>query len=343
MPAKRDQTVTGTALTAALLLFIAAMTPIPTSAQCVDPGVSRLEAEIARLAALAGGTVGVGAVHLETNRRVYLNGGEAFPMASTYKVPIAVQLFTRIDRGEIGLDTMIALRPSDLHPGSGTLTALFDDPGVILSLRNLTELMLLISDNSATDLVLRTAGGPEAVTARMEELGFSGIRVNRPTLTLIANWVGVERVTPEEWHPDRARELFAETSPEERARAADAFDADPRDTATPEDMAELLAKLWQGDLLTDESTQLLLGIMTRSTTGTARLKGLLPRGTEVAHKTGTIGRTTNDIGIITLPNDAGHVVTVVFVKESEREIPERERAIAHIARAVHDYFLFNPR
>jgi beta-lactamase class A len=82
--------------------------------------------------------------------------------------------------------------------------------------------------------------------------------------------------------------------------------------------------------------------MRRSTTGRARIKGLLPPDTEVFHKTGTIGGTTNDVGIVTLPNEAGHVVTVVLIKESDLEGSERELAIAHIARAIHDYFLFNP-
>ncbi|MEJ0054612.1 MAG: serine hydrolase [Bacteroidota bacterium] len=59
------------------------------------------------------------------------------------------------------------------------------------------------------------------------------------------------------------------------------------------------------------------------------------------HKTGTIGMTTNDVGIITLPNGGGHVVISVFVKSSEKEIPERERAIAEVSRAVYDYFLLN--
>jgi beta-lactamase class A len=63
----------------------------------------------------------------------------------------------------------------------------------------------------------------------------------------------------------------------------------------------------------------------------------------VAHKTGTIGGTTNDVGIISLPDGAGHVAIAVFVKASEKEIPARERAIAEVARAVHDFFLFNPR
>ena len=71
-------------------------------------------------------------------------------------------------------------------------------------------------------------------------------------------------------------------------------------------------------------------------------QGLLPPGTDVAHKTGSIGGTTNDVGIIYLPDRAGHVVTVVFVKESERPTATRESAIAQISRAVYDFFLFDP-
>lgn len=83
--------------------------------------------------------------------------------------------------------------------------------------------------------------------------------------------------------------------------------------------------------------------MRRCRTGEARLRGLLPQGTELAHKTGTIGGTTNDVGIITLPDNAGHVAIAAFVKASEKEVSARERAIAEIARAVHDFFLFQPR
>ena len=142
-------------------------------AQSSDPSLQRLEREIVRISKVAGGTVGASAIHLETGRRVSLNSGDRFPMASSYKVPIAVQLLTRVDQGEIKLDQMIEIKPSDLHPGSGTLTDLFNKPGLALSVRNLLELMLLISDNSATDVVLRLAGGPEAVTARMRALGIA--------------------------------------------------------------------------------------------------------------------------------------------------------------------------
>jgi beta-lactamase class A len=211
----------------------------------------------------------------------------------------------------------------------------------VLSVRNLLELMLLISDNSATDVVLRTAGGSARVTDRMRALGVEGVRVDRPTVRLIADWVGVrlasDVVTPDQW-----RELARATSDSMRRVAGEAFNADPRDTSTPEGMLALLAKVWHGEALSRESTTLLLDILRRVSTGTERLKGMLPPGTMVQHKTGTIGATTNDVGIIELPDDAGHVAIAVFVKGSTKEIPVRERAIAQIARAAYDYFLFNP-
>ncbi|MFO7262243.1 MAG: class A beta-lactamase [bacterium] len=313
------------------------------AAVAADPGLERLEREIARLAELAGGTVGVAAVHLETGRAVYLNRTERFPMASAYKVPIAVELLTRVDRGEVRLDSLIEIRPEDLHPGSGTLTSLFDDPGVILSVHNLLELMLLISDNSATDILLRLAGGAEAVTARMRAVGAEGIRVDRPTSLLIGDWLGVKGLPANgEISPAEFRKLADAVPQAQRDSAAAAFDADPRDTATPEAMARLLERIWRREILSAESTELLLDIMRRCETGEGRIKGMLPPWVEVAHKTGTIGGTTNDVGIISLPADAGHVVTVVFIKESQRPIPERERAIAFIARAIYDDFLFDP-
>ncbi len=68
----------------------------------------------------------------------------------------------------------------------------------------------------------------------------------------------------------------------------------------------------------------------------------MPPDVTVGHKTGTIGATTNDVGIIYLPDGAGHVVTVAFVKDSDLPVPDRERAIAQVSRAIYDFFLFNP-
>lgn len=275
--------------------------------------LKRLENEMARVAQVTDGAVGACALHLETGRLACINAEARFPMASTFKIPIAVALLQRVERGEEKLDRMIELKPDDLHPGSGTLNDLFTKPGVALSIHNLLELMLLISDNSATDVLLREAGGAESVTAVMRKLGVDGINVNRPTNLLIAD-----------------------------ARAdMDALIADPRDTSTPQGMVKLLGLIHAGKTLNPEMTAMLMDILRRCRTGEARLKGMLPKGSVVAHKTGSLRGVSNDVGIIELPDKAGHVALAAFVKGSKGESEIRDRAIAEIARTVHDFFLFD--
>ncbi len=331
------------------ILGVALAAP-PSAAQSTeligsDPGLEYLAAEVERLAEQARGTVGVAAYHLETGRGFTLNGDVRFPMASTYKVPIAVQILSMVDRGELSLHDMIELTEDDIYLTASAISDLLDDPGVQLSIHNLLELMLQISDNIATDVLFREAGGAAAVTGRMAEAGIEGIRVDRTTWALIANWLGRPDVTVEGGiHPDEYRTLLeAERTDDDLAGNNATFNADPRDTATPAAMASLLRKIWEREVLSEESSRLLIDIMYRCRTGEARLKGALPPGTAVAHKTGTIGETTNDVGIIDLPGDAGHVVTVVYIRESKLESnAAMEPVIAQIARAVHDYFVFNP-
>lgn len=329
------------------LVALLALSPgVTTSlfAQNADPNLRRLESEIGRLSTISGGKVGVGIVHLETGRELFVNGAEPFPMASTFKVPVAVELLTRVQAGTVRLDSMITVRPSDLHPGSGTLSGLFNDPGVSLSVHNLLELMLLISDNSATDMVLKVAGGGPAVNARLAALGITGISVDRPTIQLIADIAGVRDLGPETaWSPAAFDSLRRLVTPAQRMAARSAFYQDTRDTATPEGMARLLAKIARGEALRPERTAQLLDIMLRCETGAARLKGLLPPAVPVRHKTGSLGiGVANDVGIIDLPEGAGRLVVAVFVKAAVGDVAAQERAIAQIARAAYDYFTFNP-
>lgn len=317
------------------ILFIALM---PLFA--ADPALERLEHEIDRLSRISGGVAGVSAEHMESGRRISYHGTDPFPMARTFKVPVAVELLAHVDKGEVRLDQMITLEPKNLHPGSGTLTNLFNQPGVILSVRNLLDLMLLISDNSAADLCLRLAGGPAAVTAKMRELGIDGIRVDRPTALLIADWIGATLPPEDQWSPEAFRAAFRAVTPEQRKAAAGRFNDDPRDTAQPDAMLALLEKIYRRELHKPETAELLLDIMRRCQTGQARIKGMLPPGTEVAHKTGTIGGTVDDVGIVTLPDNAGHVAIAVLVKKGSRTEDDSERTIAQIARSVYDYFLY---
>jgi beta-lactamase class A len=324
---------------AACFIFTAASLFAATS----DPALTRLEQQIEYVSHASDGIVGVGAVHLETGRGVSLRGSEAFPMASAFKLPVAVQVLSMVDEGRLTLDKMVSVTPSDLHPGSGKLTELFFHPGVSLSIANLMELALVISDNTAADLLLREAGGPAGVTARMRALGLTGIRVDRSTAMLISDWQGAKNLPPEsQWNRELWDKLYDAVPQSEHMRARRAEMADPRDTATPDDMTRLLTRLWKRDLLTPQSTAILLGILDRCETGKSRIKGLLPQGTDVAHKTGSLGGVANDIGFITLPGDAGHVAVSVFTKASNKPEEASEKAIAEISRTLYDYFVLVP-
>lgn len=308
----------------------------------------RLKAEVERLSLISGGKLGVTAIHIETGKRFTQNGSEAFPMASSYKIPIAVQLLTRVDSGRLSLDQMVEFTNKDLHIGSGMISERFNwpgasKPGVALSVRSLLELMLLISDNSATDVCLKLAGGPSLVNQCLQRNGVQGIRVDRPTSWLISDWLGVpwpeDAADPRVAFDSLEKGISAEKAKENSIKA----DSDPRDSATPDGMAELLMKIFKPEsrLLSDASRSLLMDILDRCETGQARLKGALPPNTQVRHKTGTIGMTTNDVGIITLPEGAGHLIVSAFVKSSEKPIAEREKAIAQVTRMLHDYFIIN--
>ena len=241
-----------------------------------------------RLAGHAKGTVGVAAYHVETERGFTLNGDVPFPMASTYKVPIAVQVLSMVDRGELALADLVEVMPSDVYVTASAISDLLDDPGLQISVHNLLELMLQISDNIATDLLMRTAGTSSAVTAKMNEIGVDGIRVDRPTWALIANWLGASGASEANpVSPDDYLDLLeSERSDADIVANNTRFNADLRDTATPSAMAGLLTKIWNREVLSEESSALLIDIMYRCQTGERRLKGVLPPGTRVAHKTG---------------------------------------------------------
>ena len=99
------------------ILFVGASLPAQTQTQQSSANLQMLEKEITRLAEGSGGKVGVAAMHLETWRSVTLNGSEAFPMASTFKVPVAVQYFTLLDQKNVSLETMVTLTAADMEKG----------------------------------------------------------------------------------------------------------------------------------------------------------------------------------------------------------------------------------
>jgi beta-lactamase class A len=106
-------------------------------------------------------------------------------------------------------------------------------------------------------------------------------------------------------------------------------------------MLKLLLAIDGGTAMSAESSKFLLGVMSRTRTGAGRIKGLLPMGTPVAHKTGTAGGIANDVGYVTLP-DGRRFAIAVYTNSSETPVADRDRAIAEIARALFDYFYLAP-
>jgi beta-lactamase class A len=266
-------------------------------------------------------------------------------MASVFKLPVAFELLRRVDRGALRLDQRIALAPADMRPGHSAIADRAPNGGIALSIRELLEAMVVNGDNTAADVLLRLVGGPEVVTAQLDEAGLSGIRVDRSEAELAFDTFGVVAPPREAWSSQTLEAAFAAVPPEKRREAFDRFLADPRDTATPDALVLLLRDAQEGRRLTPASRSLLLELMGRTRTGPARIPGELPPKTPVAHRTGTGGDfenrnvCTNDVGIVTLPGGKGHLAIAVLIRGSDRKLAAREETIARIARAAYDHWV----
>jgi len=298
-----------------------------------------VQAEIANISKSIDGVVGVAAWRLDgRGARVLVNADQQYPMASTFKVPIAGTVLSQVDSGRLKLDQLVPVDPNMVVDSEG-LAETFRHPGVSVSVENLLELMLTVSDNTATDTLEKLVGGPAVVTQWVRSQGIAGLRVDRDTAGMIRDFYGLP---PGPSFPASLEAgLKANPNLEQKGDKPDAaFDNDPRDTSSPTAMAELLERIYTGKALSPASTNLLREIQERNTTGKARIRARLPQGTTVAEKTGTIGGTVNNVGVITLPNNAGKLIVAVFIKKSSKPVEDRERVIADISRALYDYYLF---
>jgi len=303
--------------------------------------LSILRGQIQKVIPRVRGQVGVAIKHVESGAEVLVNADENFPMASAYKLPILVELYYQRAAGKLSLDDRIEVQPGDLHVGSGAMSQLFDPPGVQLSIHNLINLMMRISDNSAADLLLNKAGAA-SVTARMRALGLAAIRVDRTTQEMILDQSGVDYATYGKLPLTELRERLVAVDAQSAALANAQFNRTEKDIATPRQMNALLEKIYRGEIVDRQTSDEIIEILKQCQTGPARIRGLLPEDTIVAHKTGTIGGSTNDTGMVFLPYRGDHLLITVLTKDAKATAAERERVIADISRFAYDYFVFNP-
>jgi beta-lactamase class A len=273
----------------------------------LQPG-SSLVPKFEQIASKARGRVGAAVQLIETGETAGIRMRERFKMASVFKLPIAMAVLHEIDGGKLSLEQKVAVKKSDLVP-AGQASVIRDkhpEGDFEVSVRELLEAMMDISDGTACDVLLRIAGGPAAVTGYVRSLGMKDIEIavsqkQLSSKTYEVNW------------------------------------------ASPEGILALLRILQESTAISRPNRDLLLQFMANSHTGSRRIKGLLPPETVVSHKTGTSGTVRglvgaiNDIGIINL-SDGRHLSIAVFVVDARSGESACETVIAEIAKAAWNHY-----
>jgi beta-lactamase class A len=265
---------------------------------------AQLADEVRQIAAVTKGPVGAGFELLGTKESAFVEGQQHFPTQSVYKFPIAILVLREVDAGKLSLDQLIAVKPADFVSDREFTIRRKYPQGAELSLRDLLRYMISESDGTACDVLLRLIGGPQKATQALRELGVENINIARYEKEMFETpWAAAENWT------------------------------------TPETAIALLRLVQEGKALSAASHDLLINLMIQSRPGAKRIKGLLPAGTVVAHKTGTsatingVTTATNDIGLITLP-DGRQLAIAVFVSNTRADEKTREEVIAKIAAAA---------
>lgn len=241
-----------------------------------------------------GGRLGVAILDSGSGRIVGHRGEERFAMCSTFKFVAAALALARVDRGEEELERRISYSKADLITYS-PVTEKHVEKG--LSVVEICDAAVTLSDNTAGNLLLDSFGGPKGLTGYMRSLGDEASRLDR-----------------------REPELN------------EARTGDPRDTTTPVAMAGVLRQTVLGGALSPASRQQLTGWLVANKTGDKRLRAGVPKGWRIGEKTGTgNNNATNDVGVIWPPGRAPLVVTAYYA-ESSAALPEREAVLAEVGR-----------
>jgi beta-lactamase class A len=271
---------------------------------------SVLRRQIEQIAKPVKGIVGVSILGLESGDTLTYNGNARLVLHSVMKFPIALTVLHLVDTGKLSLDQLIHFSSRDMTKNIySPLRDKYPEGNVDISISELLSYMVSLSDNVACDRLLKEIGGPQVVQQYLLRLGVKGIAI-------------------------RASE----------GEMASAWEIQYTNWCKPTEMTLLLDMFYKEKVLTKANTDFLYKIMTETSTGPKRIKGLLPAGTIVAHKTGSsptnaegLSPATNDVGIITLPNGK-HLAIAVMVCNSTDDEATREGTIAKIAKAGWDFY-----
>jgi beta-lactamase class A len=255
-----------------------------------------LDGTFAAIEAKVGGRLGVAAHDTGSGLKVSRRGDERFPLCSTFKWLAGAAILARVDEGEEALDRPVEIRAANIVTYSPETET---HVGKTMTLAEICQAAITLSDNTAGNLMLEALGGPDGFNAYARSLGDAATRL------------------------DRIEPALNEAVPN-----------DPRDTTTPSAMAADLKTVLVGDALTPASRAQLTAWLAANKTGNARLRAGLPGGWRCGDKTGTCNsHTANDVGIV-WPPDGAPILIAVYLAETNANGDERNAAIADVARAV---------
>jgi beta-lactamase class A len=298
-----------------------------------------LEAQVAQLMREFPGKAGAAIRAVDEGWTIERGGMLSLPQQSVSKLWVALTVLDQRDAGKLSLDEPIVVGPGDLTLFHQPIASLATKPGGFrttvggLLFRALTQ-----SDNTANDKLLWRVGGPAAVRAFIAKKQLGAIRFGPGERLLQAGTAGLT------WNQSmalgRGFEAARTRLPEAVRQAAfDRYTADPVDGAAPLAIADALARLARGELLSETSTRTLLDTMASSITGRARLRAGLAPGWQIAHKTGTgqefRGRNAgfNDVGLLTAPDGRRYAVAVM-IGDTRAPMRVRQALIAGVAAAL---------
>lgn len=288
------------------------------------------------------GFVGVAVHDVERRRTVDFNGKELFPQQSISKLWVTLTALKLVDAGKLDLAEPALIGYRDL--------TLFHQPvrqfvvargGYRTDFAELMKRAITESDNTANDMLLRRVGGPAAVRATIAKERLGAIRFGPGEREMQSAIAGLE------WRQSFAvgRSFYharAQVPELQRRIAFDAYVADPVDGASPRAIAVALGRIARGEILQPATANHLMLLLGQTKSGPRRLKGGLPPGWSIGHKTGTgqeLGLEQagyNDVGILTAPE--GHRYTVsVMIGRTAVPIPQRMEMMHAVVRAVVAY------